>query len=179
MTRFAVWKFPLGIALWKLLFQSRQFALSEKWNENPRSGNAIAHFWKKNTLLLLLSRASLENIFRTRGYLRRRFDLGTLVPALTFFLFFFFLSKKGYDYLWSSDLFIFFLFLFFFYVKNLHQEIDDYVNIARENYQICNFVGLSLLNWLYLFIVKMDLKDLFFRYGRVGDFIGNEKRWRR
>lgn len=96
-----------------------------------------------------------------------------------FLSFFFFLSKKGYDYLWSSDLFIFFYFYFFFYVKNLHQEIDDYVNIARENYQICNFVGLSLLNWLYLFIVKMDLKDLFFRYGRVGDFIGNEKRWRR
>lgn len=130
-------------------------------------------------LFFFFFRGRVSRIFRTRGYLRRRFDLGTLVPALTFFLFFFFLSKKGYDYLWSSDLFIFFLFLFFFYVKNLHQEIDDYVNIARENYQICNFVGLSLLNWLYLFIVKMDLKDLFFRYGRVGDFIGNEKRWRR
>lgn len=115
MTRFAVWKFPLGIALWKLLFQSRQFALSEKWNENPRSGNAIAHFWKKNTLLLLLSRASLENIFRTRGYLRRRFDLGTLVPALTFFLFFFFLIEKG---LRLPVIFrfvhFFFIFIFFF-----------------------------------------------------------------
>lgn len=176
--RFAVWKLPLGIALWKLLFQSRQFALSEKWNENPRSGNAIVHFWRKNTLLLLLSRASLENIFRTRGYLRRRFDLGTLVPALTFFLFFFSYRKRVTT---TCDLPIcsFFFIFIFFYVKNLHQEIDDYVNIARENYQICNFVGLSLLNWLYLFIVKMDLKDLFFRYGRVGDFIGNEKRWRR
>lgn len=112
MMRFAVWKLPLGIALWKLLFQSRQFALSEKWNENPRSGNAIVHFWRKNTLLLLLlSRASLENIFRTRGYLRRRFDLGTLVPALTFFLFFF-LIEKGLPVIFR---FVhFFLFLFFF-----------------------------------------------------------------
>ena len=115
MMRFAVWKLPLGIALWKLLFQSRQFALSEKWNENPRSGNAIVHFWRKNTLLLLLlSRASLENIFRTRGYLRRRFDLGTLVPALTFFLFFFSFRKRVTT---TCDLPIcsfFFYFYFFF-----------------------------------------------------------------
>lgn len=114
MMRFAVWKLPLGIALWKLLFQSRQFALSEKWNENPRSGNAIVHFWRKNTLLLLLSRASLENIFRTRGYLRRRFDLGTLVPALTFFLFFFSYRKRVTT---TCDLPIcsfFFYFYFFF-----------------------------------------------------------------
>lgn len=63
-----------------------------------------------------------------------------------FLSFFFFLIEKGLRLPVIFRFVHFFLFLFFFYVKNLHQEIDDYVNIARENYQICNFVGLSLLN---------------------------------
>lgn len=63
-----------------------------------------------------------------------------------FLSFFFFLIEKGLR-LPVIFRFVHFFFIFiFFYVKNLHQEIDDYVNIARENYQICNFVGLSLLN---------------------------------
>lgn len=88
------------------------------------------------------SRASLENISHSRIFASEiRFrNLG----SGSYFLSFFFSYRKRV----TCDLPIcsFFFIFIFFYVKNLHQEIDDYVNIARENYQICNFVGLSLLN---------------------------------
>lgn len=91
------------------------------------------------------SRASLENISHSRIF-ASEIRFRNLGSGSYFLSFFFFSYRKRVTTTCDLPICSFFFIFIFFYVKNLHQEIDDYVNIARENDQICNFVGLSLLN---------------------------------
>lgn len=78
--------------------------------------------------------------FCTRGYLRRRFDLGTLVPALTFFFFFFllFLIEIIDIRIQSPAIFRFiYLFYFFFFLREKFASGDwRLYKYSSENYYV-------------------------------------------
>lgn len=101
--------------------------------ESPRT---ISLATQLSTLRRILSRGRVSRVLHSRVFASEiRFrNLGSGSYFLFFFFFAFSYRNNRYKDTITCDLpiYLFILFFFFFYVKNLHREIDDYINIARK-----------------------------------------------